>query len=380
MCIIAYNSCTYRIAERCEAVVFFPFLAHKKLTKGVNFEITKSYSSLNTYNFQVYLSVSPKFITLKHVSNYEPNLPATVSFYVSKMSKIENREVNGPSNIGLFALEDISKDAIIMRESPFYSFGMENIRHYMMNENPTGNSVLDAEIRELQTKIGIANKKYHKKGASFKEKYPAEARVLLDRIAAIISEKEFESESKDVQEKWLALHDAHQDVRKDTTIGIFGLTSEKGKLLNGKIAHCRGFDKSKQRYIVEYTDQSPENPEKVLLKKENVKTVSGVFRSNAFPEGLFENRCRMNHACKANTETLSVLEYNQRLGGSLIAKQPNECITIAKENIKVGDELTGCYISIGSGKSVDMRREELREKYRFDCQCELCCNELTEKM
>ena len=158
------------------------------------------------------------------------------------------------------------------------------------------------------------------------------------------------------------------------------MTSEKGKLLNGKIAHCRGFDKSKQRYIVEYTDQSPEYPKNVLLKKENVKTVSGVFRSNAFPEGLFENRCRMNHACRANTETLSVLVYNQRLGGSLVAKQPNECITIAKENIKAGDELTGCYISIGSGKSVDMRREELREKYRFDCQCESCCNELIEKM
>ena len=242
------------------------------------------------------------------------------------MSKFEKRKVNGPNNVGLFALEDISKDSIIIREVPFYSFGMENIRHYMMNENPTGNPVLDAEIRELQTKLGIANKKYRKIDSSFSDKYPLEARILLDRIAAIISEKDFELESKDVQEKWLALHDAHQDIRTDTLIGIFGLRSEKGKLLNGQTANCRGFDKSKERYIIECNDQSPEHTEKILLKKENLKTVSGIFRSNSYTDGLFETRSRLNHACKANTNTLSVPEYNQLLGKGLIAIQPNECI------------------------------------------------------
>ena len=291
------------------------------------------------------------------------------------MLKFEKREVNGPNNVGLFALEDISKDTIIIREVPFYSFGMENIRHYMMNTNPTGNPVLDAEIRELQTKLGIANKKYRKIDSSFSDKYPLEARILLDRIAAIISEKDFELESKDVQEKWLALHDAHQDIRTDTVIGIFGLRSEKGKLLNGQIANCRGFDKSKERYIIECNDQSPEHAEKILLKKENLKTVSGIFRSNSYTDGLFETRSRLNHACKANTNTLSVPEYNQLLGKGLIATQPNECITIAKENIKTGEELTHCYILTGSGKSANIRREELREKYKFECQCESCCNE-----
>ena len=113
------------------------------------------------------------------------------------MSKFEIREVDGPNNVGLFALEDISKDTIIIRETPFYSFGMENIRHYMMKPNPTGNSVLDAEIRELQTKIGVANKKFKQRDSSFSERYPSEARILLDRMAAIISEKDFESESDD---------------------------------------------------------------------------------------------------------------------------------------------------------------------------------------
>ena len=141
------------------------------------------------------------------------------------MSKFEKREVNGPNNVGLFALEDILKDTIIIREVPFYSFGMENIRHYMMNENPTGNPILDAEIRELQTKLGIANKKYHKRDSSFSDKYPSEARILLDRIAAIISEKDFELESKDVQEKLLELNDEHQDIRTQNIIWILGLRS-----------------------------------------------------------------------------------------------------------------------------------------------------------
>ena len=291
------------------------------------------------------------------------------------MSIFEKREVDGPNNVGLFAIEDILKDTIIIREAPFYSFGMENIMHYMMNENPTGNPVLDKEIRELQTQIGIANKKYHRRGSSFNEKYPPEARVLLDRMAAIISEKDFESKSKDVQEKWLDLHDAHQDVRKDTLIGIFGLKSEKGKSFNGKVAYCRGFDKSKERYIVECTNLSTQNQEKVLLKKENMKTVSGVFRSNSYTEGLFEKRCRLNHACKANTKTCSVPEYNQLLGKSLTANQPNECITMAKEDIKAGEEVTACYIFTGGGKTSNIRREELREKYRFECRCDSCCNE-----
>jgi hypothetical protein len=291
------------------------------------------------------------------------------------MSIFEKREVAGPNNVGLFALEDILKDTIIIREAPFYSFGMENISHYMMNENPTGNPILDTEIRDLQKQIGLAHKKCHKTDSSFNEKYPPEARVLLDRMAAIITEKDFEAESKDVQQKWLALHDAHQDVRKNTLIGIFGLKSEKGKLFNGEIAYCRGFDNSKERYIVECTNLYTQNPKKVLLKKENIKTVSGVFRSSSYTDGLFETRSRMNHACKANTKTCSVPECNKFFGKSLIAKQPNECITLAKENIKAGEELTACYIFTGGGKTVNIRREELREKYRFQCQCESCCNE-----
>ena len=87
------------------------------------------------------------------------------------MTKFEQREVNGPNNVGLFALEDIPKDTVISREIPFYSFSLKNLMHYMSNENPTGNPALDAEIRELQTQIQIANKKYHGQSSSFDQEY-----------------------------------------------------------------------------------------------------------------------------------------------------------------------------------------------------------------
>ena len=161
----------------------------------------------------------------------------------------------------------------------------------------------------------------------------------------------------------------------DTPVGIFGLTSEKGLSFNGKIGYCLGYDESKKRYIVECSESPTPKQEGILLKKENLKTISGVFRSNSFQEGLFEKRCRMNHSCNSNTKTFSISQYNQLLGKDLIANHPNECITIAKRDINAGDELTGCYVNSPKTKSVDIRREELREKYRFECQCELCIKE-----
>ena len=238
------------------------------------------------------------------------------------MPKFELREVDGPSNLGLFALEDIPKNNVICRESPFYSFSRENMMHYMVNKNPTSDPVLDAEIRDLQIQIQDANETYLRQKLSFGDEYPPKVRILLDRMVAIIAEKSFESESQEVQEKWMSLNDAHKQVRKDSTVGISGLTSENGKQFNGKIAQCRGFDKQKDRYIVDTLD-----------------------------------------------------EYNDIYGKQLKAENPNECITVAQGDIKAGDQLTLSYLFVGAGKDVKTRREELREKYGFECLCPACINE-----
>ena len=196
-------------------------------------------------------------------------------------------------------------------------------------------------------------------------------------MLAIIAEKSFESESRDIQEKWMSLNDSHKQVRQDSQVGISGLTSANGKKFNGKIGHCRGFDKQKERYIVECRKSSDTPTEKILLKKQNLKTVSGIFRSNSFQEGLFENRCRLNHNCLPNTMTCTLSEYNEMFGKELIAEKPNECITVAQQDIKAGDQLTLSYLFVGAGKDVKTRKEELREKYRFECLCKSCIDEET---
>ena len=291
------------------------------------------------------------------------------------MAKVEQREVDGPHNVGLFALQNIRMNSIIFREAPFYSFNVEIMMYYLTNENPTENPILNSEIRELQLQIAIAHKKYNGEGSSFGEKYPPDARKYLDRLASIVAETGFKSESKEVQDKWLALHDAHKDIRIDTPVGIFGLNSEKGLSLNGKIGYCRGFDKSKNRYVIECEKSKLSKPERILLKKDNLKTISGIFRSNSFQEGLFEKRCRMNHSCNANTKTCSVQEYNQLHGKNLTPVHPNEVITFAKRDINIEEELTGCYVSYPKRKPVNVRREELSVKYNFICQCEICVEE-----
>ncbi len=59
--------------------------------------------------------------------------------------------------MGLFALEDISKNTIIFRDAPFYSLPTKNVENYMLDKNPTGNPDLDAEIRTLQIQIAMAS-------------------------------------------------------------------------------------------------------------------------------------------------------------------------------------------------------------------------------
>ena len=78
-----------------------------------------------------------------------------------------------------------------------------------MVPNPTGNLILDEEIRDLQNQIRIANEQYRRQKLSFNNEYPTNVRILLDRMLAIIAEKSFESESTDIQEKWMSLNDSH---------------------------------------------------------------------------------------------------------------------------------------------------------------------------
>lgn len=73
--------------------------------------------------------------------------------------------------------------------------------------------------------------------------------------------------------------------------------------------------------------------------------------------GLFIEASRINHACKPNTQN----SWNERIGRETIH---------AVRDIKKGEEITISYI--GYFATYAERQSYLKDKFKFDCACELC--------
>eukprot|EP00392_Amoebophrya_sp_AT5.2_P006457 g6469.t1 len=306
-------------------------------------------------------------------------------------------EVDGPfeireiseNNIGVFATEDLRAHDVIFREVPFYSSAKEKLIHYMTCPNPTGHFETDQEVRRLGGLIQDAMQRHMGK-AGFNDEYPPEVRAVIDKLIDLINAEACRNDvSEAVRRKWFALHDAHCQVPKTAGkegperpyyVGAFGLTSEKGKTVNGDVGIVKGYDASKDRFCVKF-DSLGDGDCLLLLKSSNLKTANGCLRTNAFDEGLFELRCRMNHACRGanNTFACTVSEYNDLMAGKkvrerktgkrilfrpMIPRHEKECVILATKDIKKGQELTVNYVQGEEPKTTAMRQEQLWEKYR----------------
>ncbi|KAK1773662.1 hypothetical protein QBC45DRAFT_72119 [Copromyces sp. CBS 386.78] len=73
--------------------------------------------------------------------------------------------------------------------------------------------------------------------------------------------------------------------------------------------------------------------------------------------GLFIEASRINHACNPNTQN----SWNERISRETIH---------AVRDIKKGEEITISYI--GHFASYDERQSILKDKFKFDCACEVC--------
>ena len=95
------------------------------------------------------------------------------------------------------------------------------------------------------------------------------------------------------------------------------------------------------------------------------RTMQGVFATNTYAlgqgathGGLFLTLSRLNHSCRPNC----VHHWRPDL---------HMMVVHAVRDIKVGEELCTCY-GPGDCRLTMERQEYLKERYRFDCRCDMC--------
>ncbi|KAK4113181.1 SET domain-containing protein [Canariomyces notabilis] len=94
------------------------------------------------------------------------------------------------------------------------------------------------------------------------------------------------------------------------------------------------------------------------------KTNALPLGSNASSVGLFLDASRINHSCRHNAQN----NWNENIGRLTIH---------ALRDIEEGQEITIHYM--GSTGEYEERQRFLREKFRFDCKCQLCSLPLAQR-
>ena len=97
----------------------------------------------------------------------------------------------------------------------------------------------------------------------------------------------------------------------------------------------------------------------------NNKNPQGIFRTNSYQlgkgtdyGGLFLTVSRMNHSCRPNAS------HHWR-------PDMHQMMVFASRDIAVGDEICTCY-GPGDYRNTEGRRAFLRDRYSFECSCQMC--------
>ena len=128
--------------------------------------------------------------------------------------------------------------------------------------------------------------------------------------------------------------------------------------------------------IDEKVEQMSEEDCAAFLDMANVYNVdetsvnSGIFMTNCFDmtDSIFGKSCamylalgRLNHSCSPNVQQTHIPETTEE-------------VAYASRDINVGDELNDCYIDLRQSRAA--RREELRDLYKFTCECDCCTGKM----
>ena len=209
----------------------------------------------------------------------------------------------------------------------------------------------------------------------------AKVRELMSSITEISAQRAYAKLPVASQQAWMELIDAFS-IRTGGRVRIMGLSSAAGARMNGLEGTAGQYDGAKDRWSVKYTLDGVEG--EVSMRAQNLdapahKTVGGVFRSNSYAlsstvgddcrrptvgserapmqAGLFAFLCRANHSCWPNVRK----EFDE--GGHVRV--------YATSVIEEGAEILSSY-GFTAGLPVEGRREELKRRYCFYCECARC--------
>ncbi|KNC73673.1 hypothetical protein SARC_13768 [Sphaeroforma arctica JP610] len=268
-------------------------------------------------------------------------------------SAVEVRMTDG-TGWGLFTSHAVRKGDMLLQELPLVVLDIKY-------------DATPATQQKFQKTIQWASR-WTAQGGPMNE-YPKEFRKLMDDCVCECVQEIFNSQSGDVQRKWMALHDAKTP--NDTVITasklfyLNGLNSEKGRLLNGlECIILSTAPMSNGRWAARLTyDGKDLSVKKDSLKK---KIPGNVASTNSFSVGgydgvgqklgLYEVLSRSNHSCEPGT--------SRSIDANGLA------VLRAERAFSQGEQVYTRYIA--GSLPYEARQSELRDKYGFDCGCQKC--------
>lgn len=257
---------------------------------------------------------------------------------------------DGRDGLGMFAIQDIKSGEEILRETPF----SEQAAGLAFNRPELQ---CDPEAQQLRSKLQTFAEKYRHLPHGHPDKYPAEARAVLDQLCDMGQAIAYQQLALPAKAKYAALADCFHKVAQGTPVIITGLTSEVGKQLNLCCGVASSFDGQRWAVLLEKGG--------ISIEPENLKTPGGILRTNGFQVGtgtevLLEQISRINHSCTPNA-----VKQRFRFGDGF-----GDFALSAIRDIHVGEQL---FIDYGVPHgSVETRRAWLQMKYNFVCHCKAC--------
>jgi hypothetical protein len=282
-----------------------------------------------------------------------------------------------PGHTGIFATRDILKNSTILSEVPLMvdkAFDMQEVL-------PGSATCILTPEDQIKAKALFAEFTQHTNRKT--EVVSPAAFGVFDKLTEMWTDAKAAKLDAAKREEFWALHDCNTDAvhSEGTKVRIHGLRSESGRALNDRDAVVikRAPPASDNRWKVMLP--SGKNGEFVegdskkyfAVKGENLKTASGIQRTNSFKEGnenllvTYSLISRFNHACVPNCRKMFVNSLDYLQVASYRARR-----VVAVEDIKKGDELFLCYSSIRSDITTHERRTALLDKYKFWCNCSEC--------